>query len=184
VASKGHSSGFYSTPRAPPPRPPVQHNIVAGMTKADVEALLEGVCPVIREFVDAEIAKLRDHFKSEIACLVKIAQEATATAVHQHKIIGELQSRITVLEHRCMRFEGTFSRAIEYQRGAVAVHNGSLWYAIMDTLNQPPPCDSWLLVSKGGSAQSSANLHAIEAKPAPAARRGHEINLEGRVGRG
>lgn len=161
-------------PKAPP-MPVIERH---GMTEADIRALLEGICPVIKEFVDEKVG---GH--------AKVLEEAVGAMQRMAGRIDELESRLAVMESRAMRFEGTFSRALEYQRGATVVHGGSLWYAVADNSKQPPS-DSWLLVAKGGTVQSSASLHAIDAKGAARVVRSHagQIELSGAansvVGRG
>ena len=67
--------------------------------------------------------------------------------------LAELEGRLT--DGSLMRFEGVHSRGVNYQRGAVVVHGGTLWFCCRATSGTTPGGgDVWLLVVKHSEAIS------------------------------
>lgn len=90
----------------------------------NVEALMKGIAPVIREYVRLEIEK------SEESLLQRIA---------------ELESR-----QKEFKYVGTWKSDREYQRGNFATHSGSIWHANEATSDKPGLSNSWTLACKSG----------------------------------
>jgi hypothetical protein len=72
--------------------------------------------------------------------------------------IAELERRLVEIETKGVSYTGTFQRAIEYRRGALVTHDGSLWVALAD-MRAPCPepgggAPEWqLAVRKGRDAR-------------------------------
>jgi hypothetical protein len=66
--------------------------------------------------------------------------------------IAELERRLALAETRGLEYLGVYQRAIDYRRGSVCTHNGSLWIAIENVRGETPGegANSWQLAVKAG----------------------------------
>jgi hypothetical protein len=67
--------------------------------------------------------------------------------------ITKLKDRRAEIEGKGVEYSGTFQRAVQYRRGQMVTHDGSLWAAINDTEPNEIPGESsrWQLAVKRGS---------------------------------
>lgn len=61
-----------------------------------------------------------------------------------------LERRVAETEAKAMRFHGTWSKALDYSRGAAVVHDGSLWVCTRTTTERPGTGDAWQMAIKSG----------------------------------
>jgi hypothetical protein len=67
------------------------------------------------------------------------------------KEIAKLKDRLAEIEAKGIEFSGSWQRAVEYRRGAMVVHDGSLFACIEATSPNETPGNSskWVLCAKG-----------------------------------
>jgi len=93
------------------------------MTDKLMQLLVKGIAPVLRDYVQQELEKLRVELGTRITEL-----EARPTPEH----VGKWQ-------------EGTL-----YKAQQMTQHDGSCWFALRMTDSKPGTSDAWRLVAKGG----------------------------------
>jgi hypothetical protein len=92
-----------------------------------VEAVIEAIAPVIRDFVRDSIAQFRER-------------------------ADKLEARLAELETRGVEYRGIHQRACDYRRGALVTFDGSIWAAVRDVAAGETPGQSsgWQLAIKHG----------------------------------
>ena len=61
-----------------------------------------------------------------------------------------LLARIAEIEKGGIKYMGTHQRAIDYRRGSLVTHEGSIWCATTDTQDVPGKSAAWQLAVKAG----------------------------------
>jgi hypothetical protein len=65
--------------------------------------------------------------------------------------IAALEQRLAIAETRGIEYLGVYQRAIDYRRGSVCTHSGSLWIALEETRAVPGEGSAqWQLAAKAG----------------------------------
>ncbi len=100
------------------------------MTRTQLHKMLDGIAPIIREFVSRKIA----------AALEPVIAENKALAER----VKELEARPQ------MTYRGTFAVGEKYLPGQMVTSSGSLWYCRDATLMRPGFVEAWVLVAKKG----------------------------------
>ena len=94
--------------------------------KKKLETYAKHLIPVIKDFVQSQTEPLKARIK-------------------------ELETRLNEVELGGVKYFGTHSRVIDYKRGSMVTHNGSLWSAIKDCpQGKPGDTPDWHLVVKRG----------------------------------
>lgn len=92
-------------------------------TRSLIKAIMTGIAPVIREFVD------------------KMVGEAVAP----------LKQRVADLEARpVVKYLGTWAEGTEYREGSMVTHDGSTWHCSGATRDRPGASPFWTLAVKRG----------------------------------
>jgi hypothetical protein len=119
------------------------------MTHAEIEALMKGIAPAIRQYVERELAPLR---------------EQIAASGDGKTRLAALEARIAEVEKGGLEYCGTHQRALPYRRGSCITHNGSLWIALRQVeIGEAGPSENpgaWQLAVKAGRDGKDANGHA------------------------
>jgi hypothetical protein len=63
--------------------------------------------------------------------------------------IKAMEDRLAEAETRGLQYMGIHQRALDYKRGDVVTHGGSLWIALRATGDAPGASDCWQLAVKG-----------------------------------
>jgi hypothetical protein len=77
---------------------------------------------------------------------------------HQERELLELKQRLAVVEAKCViEYAGVWRAGQQYRRGNATSHDGGLWVAERETLDERPGngATSWKLVVKSGHANGA-----------------------------
>lgn len=88
-----------------------------------------------------------------------LAEERKRVRAEIAAAIEPLQARLAEVETRGIEFCGTWQRALDYRRGSMVVHGGSLWAAVRAVSAgqaQPGNSDAWQLCAKAGRDAKAA----------------------------
>jgi hypothetical protein len=139
---------------------PVRHyySEMSNITHADLEAIINGIAPVIKEYVDKKTRIVGKEFGSEIVDTIKGHLDK-----YVHSRIDGMEKLIQELQINSMRYAGIFSRANIYRQGDTVTHSGGLWFCYTDTVGHAPgeAGAPWQLITKGGltgSAEASVRV--------------------------
>jgi len=93
------------------------------MTREEVTAIVRGIAPVLRNFVDQRIAAMRDELRREF------------------------EDRLRGIDHRGMTDLGPWSSRRTYQRGDAVTFNDATWICRAVTTSARPDTEDWTLSS-------------------------------------
>lgn len=127
------------------------------MKQDEVKALMAGIAPVLKEYVDERLSKL-----STTAAGLTTGHEMQAEEIIKKgfefckgyidrgfDVAGE---RLAALETKVENFKhvGTWSSGKRYKHGNFVTDKGSMWHALADTDERPGESNAWQLVVKRG----------------------------------
>lgn len=117
------------------------------MTEADIQALVQELAPVIREYVEHKAGP-----KGGTMGLQE-AFDAGFEAVKEYidRSFADFEKRIKAIEDGGIRYCGVFQRAATYEKGSVITDGGCAWIALHKVEGvRPGEGSAWqLMVQKG-----------------------------------
>jgi hypothetical protein len=122
------------------------------MNQAEIDALMDGIAPVIAEsrgMTRAAIAAIAKQIRDEVQTGINLV--CTRIDEREAQIRKDFENRVAAIESRGIEFRGTWQRACDYARGAMVVNNGSLWACTAEqTRTEPGTSPDWQLAAKAG----------------------------------
>jgi hypothetical protein len=96
------------------------------MTEAELQAIMKGIAPVLKETIHKQVQ----------AAIHEVGTDALADVIAESvkAVIAPVLVRIKALETapKSLDYQGVWQRAVGYRRNQGATHKGSLWMCLED----------------------------------------------------